>query len=63
MPEATMNKDDGAVSRQHDVGTAGHVRDVQTESVAQSMNNLSDDEFGLRVTPLNRSHDLASNFG
>ena len=45
MPEAAMHEDREAVFWKHDIWTAGQVRPVKSESIAETVCDLPDGKF------------------
>jgi hypothetical protein len=60
VPEAAVDLDRLAEPREHEIGLAGQVAPVQAESISQSVNQSTDDEFRRRVTALHGAHDTTS---
>jgi hypothetical protein len=60
MPKASVDEDRFPTTRESDVWSTGHAFELDTESITQSMQQTSDDEFGLRVGPLDARHMGAS---
>ena len=50
VPEASVNHDDGAVAREHDVGATGQILAVQAESEPEPVSNSTNGEFWLGVS-------------
>jgi len=57
MPEAAMNEDHSLPAGKDDVGSAGKVFAMQTETVAEGVEELADTEFGLGVLAADSGHD------
>ena len=62
MPEAPVDKKDGPMFGQHDVGSAGQFRGVQPESETASVEGLSNHELGSCVLSPNPRHDSTASF-
>jgi hypothetical protein len=63
VPEAAVDKDDGAVFRQDEIGFAGQgfvFRPVDREAVAEPMEHRAHGEFGLGVAAADAGHDLGA---
>jgi hypothetical protein len=60
MPEASMDKDTDAVSRQNDVRTAWQIAPMEAEAVVHEMQQTSDKQFRLRVFAANAAHQAAA---
>jgi len=56
MPKASMNKDDGFVFGKHDIRFAWKVLDVETETVALSMEVFAHQDFWLGVGAADAAH-------
>lgn len=62
VPEATINKDNGAVFAQYYVGGAGQAFDVYAVAVAVGVQIMSHDQLGLCVLALDARHALVPLF-
>jgi hypothetical protein len=49
MPEAPMNLDALAASREGDIGPAGHPSELYPEAVPKPMQQATDNQFGFGV--------------
>ncbi len=56
MPEATVNKDDGVVFPQDNVGFAGKVFSVQAEAVAGAVEQGAHLQLRFRILPADLRH-------
>lgn len=56
VPEAAVDKDDGFVSRQYDVGFPRQLFDVFSEAVAGAMQHGADKDFGFGICSANAGH-------
>jgi hypothetical protein len=56
VPEAAVNKNDGFVFGQDNVGAAGQFAVVQPEPVTHLVQEGADDEFGLGVAGTDSAH-------
>lgn len=65
VPETAMDKEDGIVFWQYDVGPAGQgfvLRAVDREAVAETMEHGTNTHLSLRVAPPDAGHDFGSFF-
>jgi hypothetical protein len=60
MPEAAMDKDTDAVSRQNDVGAPRQITPVETKTVAHGMEKAAHNEFRLCILATNAGHQTAA---
>lgn len=60
MPPASMNENHLAVTRQHDVRTAGKVASVQAESIPHRVHEPTDDKLRRRVPAADARHAVRS---
>lgn len=61
MPETAMNEDDGPVPWQNDVGIAGEVTPMKTESKSLGKEPRTNVLFGAGVAALDRGHHFRAN--
>ena len=65
VPETAVDEDDGLVFREDEVGLAGEravERAVHRETIAETVEDRAQGEFGFRVAPANAGHDLGALF-
>lgn len=62
VPEAAVHEDDSVVLRKHHVRPARQVADSKTVAETETVQELTDDEFGLRIPPSDGGHHPRSNF-
>lgn len=62
MPEAPVNKDDGAVFRKHQIRLAGKVSSAKPIPVSKRMQPLAHDHFRSRIPRSDARHDLRTLF-
>jgi hypothetical protein len=55
-----MHENDSAMPRQHDIGLARKIGDVQSKSESQVVNQRPNAQFRLRVLALDPRHSLTS---
>lgn len=60
MPPASMNENHLAVTRQHDVRTAGKVAPVQAESTPHRVHEPTDDKLRRRIPSVDARHAVRS---
>ena len=63
MPEAAVNEDDSLEARQHQVGLAGEILAMQTETVTHAMDHAAYRKLRSCVAILHGTHGSASLFG
>lgn len=63
VPEAAVDEDDGAVFGQDDVRVAGQVASMESEAVAEAVEDRPDADLGGGVFALDGGHDAAALFG
>ena len=56
VPEAAVNKNDGVVFRQDDVGFSRQLFDVFAEAVARAVQHRTDEDFGFGVLTFDARH-------
>jgi hypothetical protein len=56
MPKAPANFDNLAAGHEYQVWFAGKFRGMQPVTIAQTVDELANDEFGLHTLTLNASH-------
>ena len=56
MPETAMDKDNGAVAREHDIRAAGKVPPVQTVAEAFAKQHGADELFRTGIAAFDRGH-------
>jgi hypothetical protein len=56
VPEAPVYEDNHAMSRKHNIGASRQSLFVHSEAKPKAVEDRSDDEFGLRVTPADARH-------
>jgi hypothetical protein len=56
MPEASMNKNHGAVLRQNDIRSSRQIASMQTESKSEAVQNRTNGLLWLRVTAFDSGH-------
>jgi hypothetical protein len=62
MPETAVNKDDLSAGHQNDVRMAWQLASVAGGVMSQLPQDLSNEQFGLRVFGVNATHPLAPLF-
>ena len=62
VPEAAVDKDDGVIFRQNDVGFTGQVFAVPAEAVAGAVEHGADEQFVFRVFTFYRPHIFTALF-
>jgi len=62
VEEATINKDDGMMPGQYQIRPSREVPDVQSETVAERVESLSNHQLRLRIAPTDRCHVFATRF-
>jgi hypothetical protein len=63
VPKTPVNEDDGPVTGQDDVGTAGQLGRMKTKSKSELMQQASDAQFRLGVPALHSRHIRAPRGG
>jgi hypothetical protein len=60
MPEATVNEDDHPSWSEDDIGTAGKILAMQSEAIAETMQQATNQQLRLSVSPFDTRHSLAA---